>query len=194
MDSLYAGSDIIRKIQAVETIFHEDGTGWSELFPSLPHLGANFLLEHPVGVCRDLCDFSVYLLRALGIPARIDEVTGKVQLMKDGNASDIDFEATEQVTAPTGKLVLAYTPIKSLSDPKYYSHFTISKIEDARIKLLSYDESDVDMGGGATWNNMFRKGVTMDEGNYVMVSGTRLASGIWPPSKPGLTPPPERAF
>lgn len=121
--------------------------------------------------------FFVSMARALGIPARIDEVTGKVQLMKDGNASDIDFEATEQVTAPTGKLVLAYTPIKSLSDPKYYSHFTISKIEDARIKLLSYDESDVDMGGGATWNNMFRKGVTMDEGNYVMVSGTRLASG-----------------
>ena len=73
VDSLYAGSDIIRKIQAVETIFHEDGTGWSELFPSLPHLGANFLLEHPVGVCRDLCDFSVYLLRALGIPAVTDQ-------------------------------------------------------------------------------------------------------------------------
>ena len=73
VDSLYPGSDIIRKIQAVETIFHEDGTGWSELFPSLPHLGANFLLAHPVGVCRDLCDFSVYLLRSLGIPAVTDQ-------------------------------------------------------------------------------------------------------------------------
>lgn len=75
VDSIYSGSDIIRKIQAVETIFHEDGTGWSELFPSLPHLGANFLLAHPVGVCRDLCDFSVYLLRALGIPAVTDQYT-----------------------------------------------------------------------------------------------------------------------
>lgn len=73
VDSLYPGSDIIRKIQAVETVFHEDGTGWSELFPSLPHLGANFLLAHPVGVCRDLCDFSVYLLRSLGIPAVTDQ-------------------------------------------------------------------------------------------------------------------------
>lgn len=73
VDSIYPGNDIIRKIQAVETIFHEDGTGWSELFPSLPHLGADFLLEHPVGVCRDLCDFSVYLLRALGIPAVTDQ-------------------------------------------------------------------------------------------------------------------------
>ena len=73
VDSIYSGNDIIRKIQAVETIFHEDGTGWSELFPNLPHLGANFLLEHPVGVCRDLCDFSVYLLRSLGIPAVTDQ-------------------------------------------------------------------------------------------------------------------------
>lgn len=72
VDSIYSGSDIIRKIQAVEAIIHEDGTGWSELFTSLPHLGANFLLEHPVGVCRDLCDFSTYLLRALGIPVVTD--------------------------------------------------------------------------------------------------------------------------
>lgn len=72
VDSIYSGSDIIRKIQAVEAIIHEDGTGWSELFPSLPHLGANFLLAHPVGVCRDLCDFTTYLLRALGIPAVTD--------------------------------------------------------------------------------------------------------------------------
>ena len=75
VDSIYPGNDIIRKIQAVETIFHEEGFGWNELFPSLPHLGANFLLEHPVGVCRDLCDFSVYLLRALGIPAVTDQYT-----------------------------------------------------------------------------------------------------------------------
>ena len=73
VDSLYAGSDIIRKIQAVETIFHEEGFGWNELFPSLPHLGASYLLEHPIGVCRDQCDFSVYLLRALGIPAVTDQ-------------------------------------------------------------------------------------------------------------------------
>lgn len=121
--------------------------------------------------------FFVSMARALGIPARIDEVTGKVQIMKDGKPSDIDFEASEQVTAPTGKLVVAYKPIKALVDPKYYTHFTISKIDNGRINLLSYDESDIDMGGGATWNNTFRKGVTMDEGNYVMVSGMRLANG-----------------
>ena len=72
VDSLYSGSDIVCKIQAVEKIFHEDGFRWNELFSSLPHLGANYLLERPIGVCRESCDLSVYLLRALGIPAVTD--------------------------------------------------------------------------------------------------------------------------
>ena len=72
VDSLYAGSDIIRKIQAVETVFHEDNFHWNEVFSSLPHLGANYLLDHRLGVCRESCDLSVYLLRSLGIPAVTD--------------------------------------------------------------------------------------------------------------------------
>ena len=72
VDSIYSGSDIICKIQAVEKIFHEEGFRWNELFSSLPHLGANYLLEHPVGVCRESCDLSVYLLRVLGIPVVTD--------------------------------------------------------------------------------------------------------------------------
>ena len=72
VDSIYSGGDIIRKIQAVETLFHQDGFRWNELFPSLPHLGASYLLEHHIGVCRESCDFSAYLLRALGIPAVTD--------------------------------------------------------------------------------------------------------------------------
>ena len=33
------------------------------------------------------------------------------------------------------------------------------------------------MGSGATWSNLLKKGTALDEGNYVMVSGTRLANG-----------------
>ena len=73
VDSIYSGSDIVRKIQAVQTVFQADGTGWSELFPQLPHPGAGFLLEHPVGVCVELCDYVAYLLRSLGIPAVTDQ-------------------------------------------------------------------------------------------------------------------------
>ena len=102
VDSLYSGCDIIRKIQAVETIFHEDGTRWSELFPTLPHLGANFLLAHPVGVCRDLCDFSVYLLRSLGIPAVTDQY--KVSPHTSGDHS------WNAVRDTTGRMVSFWLP------------------------------------------------------------------------------------
>lgn len=43
--------------------------------------------------------------------------------------------------------------------------------------LLSYDSGDTDMGEGATWENKFKKGITLDTGYYMLVSGTRLANG-----------------
>lgn len=39
---------------------------------SIPHQGGATLLEHPMGNCRDACDFFVYTMRALGIPATVD--------------------------------------------------------------------------------------------------------------------------
>lgn len=125
---------------------------------------------------RDI--FFVSMARSMGIPARIDEVTGKVQLMGDNEVTDVNFESIEQDNAPVGKLVARYTPIKSLSDPKYYSHFSISRLTPAgTLKLLSYDEEDIDMAGGVTWTNLLKQGTELDAGNYVMVTGTRLANG-----------------
>ena len=122
--------------------------------------------------------FFVSMARSLGIPSRIDEVTGKVQLINNEGAIDVDFEATEPVATKTGKFMATYKPIKSLSDPKYYSHFSISKLTDAgTLQLLNYDEGDVDMGAGATWSNLLKNGTALDEGNYMMVTGTRLANG-----------------
>ena len=122
--------------------------------------------------------FFVSLARSLGIPSRIDEVTGKVQLISNEGITDVDFEATAPVEAKTGKFMATYKPIKSLADPKYYSHFSISKLTDeGTLQLLNYDEGDVDMGAGATWSNLLKKGTALDEGNYMMVTGTRLANG-----------------
>ena len=122
--------------------------------------------------------FFVSMARSLGIPSRIDEVTGKVQLINNEGAIDVDFEATEPVATKTGKFMATYKPIKSLADPKYYSHFSISKLTDAgTLQLLNYDEGDVDMGAGATWSNLLKNGTALDEGNYMMVTGTRLANG-----------------
>ena len=122
--------------------------------------------------------FFVSMARSLGIPSRIDEVTGKVQLISNDGVTDVDFEATAPAEPKTGKFMATYKPIKSLSDPKYYSHFSISKLTDAgTLQLLNYDEGDVDMGAGATWSNLLKNGTALDEGNYMMVTGTRLANG-----------------
>lgn len=122
--------------------------------------------------------FFVAAARSMGIPAWIDEVTGKVQYAtKDGVAHDVNFETSQSMQARTGLLKANYAPIRSLSDPKYYSHFTISKFKNGTLQLLNYDEGDIDMGGGATWSNLLKNGLKLDEGNYMMVTGTRLASG-----------------
>ena len=125
---------------------------------------------------RDI--FFVALARALGIEARKDAVTGKVQYVHDGAWTDVDFGAERQTVSPQGTLVLEYEPTQLLDDPKYYSHFTISRITPAgSTSLLNFEEGQVDMGGGTSWTNTFRNGAALDEGDYILVSGTRLADG-----------------
>ena len=127
---------------------------------------------------RDI--FFVSLARTLGIDARKDPVTGKVQYKAAGTWTDVDFENAGQSVAPAGKLVLKYSPTEILPNPGYYTHFTISKIVDGRTQLLTFDEGQVDMGGGVSWSNVFRNGTSLDEGEYLLVSGNRLSDGSVP--------------
>jgi transglutaminase-like putative cysteine protease len=125
---------------------------------------------------RDI--FFVDVARSLGIDARKDPVTQKTQYRTEGNAwVDVDFDAQAQTSAPTGTLLLTFQPNAGMDDAKYYSHFTISQIRNGVTSLLSFDEGQVDMGGGVSWSNTFKKGVKLDEGTYILVTGTRLANG-----------------
>ena len=126
---------------------------------------------------RDIC--FVAAARSMGIPARIDEVTGKVQLLTaEQGVLDVRFGDREPVASPTGTFVASYQPTKVNSNPKYYNHFSVSQLTpQGTLQLLNYDEGDIDMGGGASWLNTFKQGTRMDVGNYLMVTGTRLASG-----------------
>ena len=123
--------------------------------------------------------FFVSLARTLGIDARRDPVTGKIQY-NAGGWRDVDFESASEAVAPTGNLVLEYTPTAILPNPGYYSQFTISKIENGRTRLLTFDEGQVDMGGGVSWENVFKKGTPLDVGDYILVSGNRLSDGSVP--------------
>lgn len=125
---------------------------------------------------RDI--YFVALARALDIPARIDPVTGKVQLMGGVAPQDVDFGETVHVSAPTGMLKAGYAGSAVLDDPKYYNHFTISRVTDeGSLALLSYDEGESGMEQGVSWSGMLRDGMSLDAGNYLLVTGTRLANG-----------------
>ena len=124
----------------------------------------------------------VALARTLGIDAQKNPVNGKIQYRQDGGEwLDVDFDgAGPAVAAPKGTLKLTYTPDKVVDNPKYYSHFSLSKIENGRPRLLEFDEGEVDMGGGVDWAHVFRKGFPLETGRYLLVSGNRLSSGAVP--------------
>lgn len=145
------------------------------------------IAQTPLGVWRSrMTDargrdiFFVDLARSLNIDARKDPVTGKVQYRHDASSGwqDVNFEQVEQSNAAQGTLKLRYTPTRVLDDPKYYYHFSISRImDDGTRQLLSYDEGDSGLEEGAAWSNTFRDGTPLDVGNYVLTTGTRAASG-----------------
>ena len=157
------------------------------------------IAQTPVGVMkskitdersRDI--FFVDVARSLGIEARKDAVTGKIQYKSQGmhlsqvhqktnsEWQDVKFDNTAEKTstaAALGTIVLTYEPTKLLDNPKYYSHFTISRIENGTAHLLNFEEGQADMGNGTTWSNTFKKGYKLDAGTYMLTTGTRLASG-----------------
>ena len=150
-----------------------------------PEENALHIAQTPMGVWRSrVADgrgrdiFFVDLARSLDIESRMDPVTGKVQFRNGGDWQDVDFEAVEQQNSQTGILRLRYTPTPSLDDPKYYHHFSISRIlDDGTTQLLNYDEGDSGLEDGSSWSNTFKNGTTLDAGTYIMTSGTRAASG-----------------
>ncbi len=150
-----------------------------------PEENALHIAQTPMGVWRSRVTdergrdiFFVDLARSLDIEARKDPVTGKVQYRQGGEWKDVNFEGVEQQNAPTGTLKLRYTPTPTLDDPKYYHHFTLSRIlDDGTTRLLNYDEGDSGLEDGSSWSNTFQNGTTLDAGTYMLTSGTRAASG-----------------
>lgn len=134
--------------------------------------------------------------RSLGIPARIDYVTGKVQyapeaikaeaivkneksdlgsavgaeLSAEAEWKDVRFAAVDDEAHPRGHVNLSYTPREYMENPRYYHHFALSHIAGGQPALQEYAED-------ATWDGLFREGIDLDEGDYLLTSGTRLADG-----------------
>ena len=176
LDDLITPQDVVTYVRSNITVL-DDPKAWS--IPMSPF--GVFETEMADPRSRDI--FFVALARYRGIEAQKDPVTGKVQYRIDKEWLDVDFDdAGPAVAAPKGTLRLNYTPDKVVDNPKYYSHFSLSKIENGRPHLLEFDEEEVDMGGGMDWAHVFKKGYPLEEGRYLLVSGNRLSSGTVPVS------------
>ncbi len=113
--------------------------------------------------------FFVAGARSMGIPAYIDEVSGEV--VYGAGYRFVDFNPiVEEVLRNNGNaLAVGFTPTRYIDNPRYYSHFTLSKIVNGRLQLQNYPES-------ATFETVFSNGWCPD-GSYLMVTGTRMADG-----------------
>jgi hypothetical protein len=125
---------------------------------------------------RDI--FFVASTRSMGIPARLDPVSGKPQFYRNGWVdAKLDNDAVK--TVGKGAVVASYTPDNSPDNPKYYSHFTLAALQqDGRLRTLNFaTASGADMGAGSAWSELLKNPLPLDAGNYVIVSGSRMASG-----------------
>ena len=113
--------------------------------------------------------FFVSVARSLGMPARINEVNGKPQYYADGKWIDV-FAPSAKAQNSQAKITLDYKEAAHNDNPKYYIHFTLSKLDEGRLDLQTFPEE-------ATWKDDFVKGQAMDTGEYVLTTGTRMASG-----------------
>lgn len=114
--------------------------------------------------------FFVAAARSLNIQAWKDPVTGNIYYIYNGKTNQVDFEVSETSETPEGTLKATYKPIPRLDNPKYYTHFTISKYEDGSFKLLNYPEN-------ATWSSLLKNGLKIEEGFYMLTTGSRVANG-----------------
>lgn len=132
--------------------------------------------RHADALSRNI--FFVAAARSLGIPARIDPVTATTQYAdRSLDWINADFaKYTEEIPAktdlytPKGKLMLSFSPSGYIIDPKYYSQFSISRIENGMPRQLEFSE-------GAAWSEIFESPVELEAGQYMLTSGQRLADG-----------------
>lgn len=144
-----------------------------------PDKDAQQIAQTPVGVLesgmtdrRSRKIFFVDVARSLDIEARVDPVTQKTQYRKGADWVDVDFDEVTQKVSPKGTLSVDYMYNGVIDDPKYYSHFSLTRINpDGSTSLLEYDED------GVTWSSLLKNGIELDAGQYMLVTGTRLADG-----------------
>lgn len=120
--------------------------------------------------------FFVAACRTMGIAARLNPMDGKPEYNEGKGWQQALFIPSQQV-GPKGKLMIVYDR-GEVKDPAYYTHFTISRLENGIARLIDLgSNADVDMGGGVAYSKIFRSPVVLDAGDYILVTGNRHSDG-----------------
>lgn len=136
--------------------------------------------------------FLVALCRAMGVPSKLNSVTGRAEYYQKDAATgqwtlhtfaEIGAEGnnTPKQSIKKGSFVMQRpqsTSANELPDLTYYRHLTLTYIQNGEGQLLNFENGDAtELGAEATWRNTFAKPYTADAGYYLLTTGTRLASG-----------------
>ena len=125
---------------------------------------------------RDI--FFVALCRTLGLPARIDPVTGKTQFLQAKSREswvdiNLDDAATinarlsgQSVPVATQAQKTGHLKLTGADNALYYSNYTLTRMDLPVARLLEYEED-----GPA------RSSYELDAGYYLLTSGTRQEDG-----------------
>ncbi len=113
--------------------------------------------------------FCVSVARSLGTPARNNEAKDKLKHSPDGRWVDVFDQAPHAKQGHTAKLKLDYKLSAHNDNPKYYIHFTLSKVVDGQLQLQTFPEDATQQG--------FVNGQELDKGEYILTTGVRMASG-----------------
>ena len=124
--------------------------------------------------------FFVAACRAFGIAARMDGMSGLPQYKSEDEWVDVmlDGAISERQTAK-GAIRTIYDPkiVPAIPSPIYYSHCSISRIENGRCRTIRFDaDTDNDLGANADPSLLAQK-MSLDEGYYILTTGNRMASG-----------------
>lgn len=111
----------------------------------------------------------VSMCRGVGVPARIESVTGKTEYFDGVEWKRIDFVGNKEMKG-ADKGYLSLTCENKEANPVYYINFAIAKYTDGEFVTLTFPD---DM----TFKELFSKPVLLDEGYYRLITSNRMISG-----------------
>jgi transglutaminase-like putative cysteine protease len=118
--------------------------------------------------------FFIAAARTLGVSARFEPVTRKVQFfdVKADTWVDVHFENKPQIPASQGSLLTIFHADGSMDEPKYGIHFTIARLyPDGHTQTLNLSTPHNPQ------SRLLKESFPLDEGAYILVTGTRFSNG-----------------